>query len=61
MAKITDAQLDDLIVGLQEYKDKGVVDPWVFEDGTTVEPLEVLRELQEFRKKYGIEGVTRPS
>lgn len=60
MAKITDAQLDDLIVGLQEYKDKGVVDPWVFEDGTTVEPLEVLRELQSFRKKYGIEGITRP-
>ena len=51
MEKITDEKLDVLIAGLQQYKDKGVIDPWVLDDGTQIEPLDVLVELKEAREK----------
>lgn len=47
--KVSDEQLAVLIQGLQEYKDQGVVDPWILDDGTKIEPLDVLRELQDAR------------
>lgn len=50
VSRITDATLSDMIDSLQAYKDKGVVDPWYLSDGRIVEPLDILRELQEFRK-----------
>ena len=49
--RISDENLTILIDGLQEYKDKGVVDPWVLSDGSIVEPLDVLKELREAREK----------
>lgn len=47
---ISDENLNTLIAGLQDYKDKGVVDPWVLEDGQVIEPLEALIELRDLRK-----------
>lgn len=47
--KVHDADLATLIAGLQAYKDKGVSDPWVLSNGTEIEPLDVLRELQDLR------------
>ena len=44
--KITDKDLETLVDGLQEYENRGVFDPWVLEDGTIIEPLDVLIELQ---------------
>ena len=52
--KVTDEQLQILIEGLQSYRDKGVVDPWVLGDGTIIEPLDVLKELQELRRWYEV-------
>ncbi len=46
---ITDKQLYDLIIGLEKYKENGVVDPWILGDGTLIEPLDVLKELRELR------------
>ena len=51
MGKVTDYNLDDLIYGLKGYKANGVVDPWLLSDGTIIEPLDVLIELRELRKK----------
>jgi hypothetical protein len=48
--KVNNENLDILIEGLSEYKKKGVIDPWVLDDGTTIEPLDVLIELRELRK-----------
>lgn len=42
--------LDVLIQSLQEYKDRGVTDPWVLSDGSTVEPLDVLIEYRNLRE-----------
>lgn len=48
-SKISGPDLDALIEGLKEYKRRGVVDPWVLSDGTTIEPLDALEELRELR------------
>ena len=48
--KISDKHLNILIEGLTQYKKEGIWDPWVLEDGTTIEPLDVLVELKEFRE-----------
>lgn len=48
--KVSDENLQTLIDGLDEYRSKGVIDPWVLEDGTLIEPLDVLRELQDLRE-----------
>lgn len=49
MKRVSDEHLRILIESLTEYKLKGVVDPWVLSDGTIIEPLDVLIELQERR------------
>lgn len=54
MKKISNEMLAILIEGLTEYKQKGVIDPWVLDDGTLVEPFDVLLELQELRKETNI-------
>lgn len=46
---VTDEMLNTLIKGLEEYKEKGVIDPWLLEDGSIIEPLDVLKELRELR------------
>lgn len=46
---MSDEKLDVLISGLQKFKARGVVDPWVLSDGTVVEPLDILIELKELR------------
>lgn len=48
---ISDEHLAILIEGLRDYKARGVVDPWVLEDGSIIEPLEALEELRELRKQ----------
>jgi hypothetical protein len=50
---IKDADLDALIEGLFYYKEKGVDDPWILEDGTVIEPLDILVELRDLRKRGG--------
>lgn len=50
---MTDEQLDTLIAGLQEYADDGVIDPWVLDDGSVIQPLDALKELKTYRTKYG--------
>lgn len=52
--KVSDENLEILIEGLEEYKAKGVFDPWVLEDGTIIEPLDVLKELQDLREMIEI-------
>ncbi len=47
---INQNHLDALIAGLTEYKNEGVIDPWVLADGTHIEPLDVLHELDSSRK-----------
>lgn len=47
--RVSDEKLDVLISGLQKFKARGVVDPWVLSDGTVVEPLDILIELKELR------------
>jgi len=49
MRKISNKNLDELILGLKEYKVLGVKDPWIFSDGTVIEPLSVLLELKKLR------------
>jgi len=49
--RISDEILNILIEGLQEYKKEGVNDPWILEGGIRIEPLDVLIELRELRKK----------
>lgn len=49
-SKISDKILSDLIYALKGYKANGIYDPWLMSDGTIVEPLDVLIELQEFRR-----------
>lgn len=49
MGKVSDENLAILIDGLAQYKQAGIVDPWVLDDGTMVEPLDILIELQELR------------
>lgn len=51
MKKVSDKNLAILIEGLQEYKKDGVIDPWVLGDGTIIEPLNILIELKELRRK----------
>lgn len=52
MKRVSDVDLDILIEGLEWYKKKGVIDPWVINDGKTfIEPLDVLKELRELRLK----------
>ena len=46
---ISNEDLEILIAGLEEYKKSGVHDPWVLSDGREIEPLDVLKELLEFR------------
>ena len=50
MKIIRDKDLNNLIRGLKGYKEKGVIDPWLMSDGTTIEPLDVLRELRVIRE-----------
>lgn len=50
MKRVSNEQLGVLIEGLHSYRDAGVIDPWVLEDGTIIEPLAVLEELQELRE-----------
>lgn len=45
MNKVSSRNLNTLIEGLQSFKDKGVIDPWILDDGTKIEPLDVLKEL----------------
>ena len=47
--RISDADLEVLIVSLQAYKRTGVIDPWVYSDGHVVDPLDVLLELRDLR------------
>ena len=49
--KVSNENLDILVSGLQEYKVNGVTDPWVLDDGTIIEPLDVLIELKELRRE----------
>lgn len=49
MEKVTNEDLLTLIEGLEEYKSKGVIDPWVLSDGSIIEPLDVLKELYNLR------------
>lgn len=51
MAKVSHQDLDTLIEGLEDCKRRGIIDPWMLSDGTTIEPLEVLKELKELRKQ----------
>jgi len=53
-SSLTDENLQILIDGLTLYKANGVVDPWVLKDGTIIEPLDVLLELKQLRKKAGL-------
>ena len=48
--KISNKHLDILIKGLTQYKKEGIRDPWVLDDGTTIEPLDALVELKAFRE-----------
>lgn len=54
---ISDENLEKLIKGLQDYKDEGVVDPWILRDGTIIEPLDVLKELRELRLIVDVKGM----
>lgn len=47
---MTNELLDLLIQSLQEYADSGVYDPWFLSDGSTVQPLDVLKELRVYRR-----------
>lgn len=49
MKRITDENLDALIFSLAAYKEQGIVDPWILDDGTEIQPLDTLMELQEWR------------
>jgi len=56
---ISQENLDVLIAGLEECKAKGISDPWLLSDGTTIEPLDVLKELDELRQqKYEAEDTS---
>jgi len=48
---VSDEDLGTLINGLSYFKQQGIVDPWVLDDGTTIEPLEVILELQRLRQQ----------
>ncbi len=50
MPRVTDEELNNLIVSLKICKDNGVVDPWLMSDGSIIEPLDILLELKELRK-----------
>lgn len=52
MKKVSDENLQILIDGLQEYKDKGTIDPWILSDGTIIEPLDVLAVKKEKEKSF---------
>ena len=47
--RISNEALTTLIDGLTEYRVKGIIDPWVLSDGTTIDPLDVLVELRAYR------------
>ena len=49
--KISDKVLADLIYALKGYKANGINDPWLLSDGSIVEPLDTLVELQQLRKR----------
>jgi len=49
MSRVSDENLSILIEGLKEYKEQGVIDPWILGNGETVQPLDVLIELQQCR------------
>lgn len=51
MDKVSNENLQSLIEGLEYYRAQGIVDPWLLADGTTIEPLDCLEELQELRNK----------
>ena len=46
---ISTEALTILIEGLEGYKQRGIIDPWVLGDGTMIEPLAVLQELRQYR------------
>lgn len=46
MKEISQEHLAVLIQSLEDYKGKGIIDPWVLNDGTIIEPLDVLKELK---------------
>lgn len=48
--RVSDEKLGILIGGLQKFKARGVVDPWILSDGTVIEPLDILIELREYRR-----------
>lgn len=50
--KISNKNLEILIAGLSQYRKDGVNDPWIISDGTMIQPLDVLIELRELRKKH---------
>lgn len=52
MKKVSNENLDILIEGLQQYKDEGTIDPWVLDNGTIIEPLDILKELRAYRIIY---------
>lgn len=47
--RVTDEKLKILIDGLTYYREQGVVDPWVLNDGRVIEPLDILNELWDWR------------
>ncbi len=49
MEKVNDVDLAILIDCLQDYKKLGVEDPWILNDGTKIEPLDILIELKHLR------------
>lgn len=52
MNNVSAKHLNLLIQCLQDYKKRGVTDPWVLDDGTEIEPLSVLTELKALRNAY---------
>ena len=51
---ISDEDLDTLIQGLEDYRERGVVDPWLLSNGKVLDPLAVLHELRELRTKLNV-------
>lgn len=59
MNTLTDENLSALIQGLEDYRNAGVYDPWILDNGTSIDPLEVLYELRSFRKALTLPANTK--
>lgn len=46
---ISNENLNILIESLEDYKRRGVVDPWILNTGEVIEPLDALIELRNAR------------